>query len=40
MNHKTIKYFWKYVEKLKNSERVKLLKFVTGSENLPIFGFK
>lgn len=33
-------YFWSTVEKMSAGDRCRLLKFVTGAERLPVYGFK
>jgi ubiquitin-protein ligase E3 C len=37
---KFIKYFWKAVESFTDEERALLLRFVTGCERAPLFGFQ
>ena len=39
-DHKVVKWFWNLVELMNPREKGRLLKFVTGSENLPVLGFK
>uniref|UniRef100_A0A0N5CCC7 E3 ubiquitin-protein ligase n=1 Tax=Strongyloides papillosus TaxID=174720 RepID=A0A0N5CCC7_STREA len=39
-SHVLINWFWNVVYKLTNAERLKLLKFVTGTSSIPFEGFK
>uniref|UniRef100_A0A0N4ZNW2 E3 ubiquitin-protein ligase n=1 Tax=Parastrongyloides trichosuri TaxID=131310 RepID=A0A0N4ZNW2_PARTI len=39
-SHVVINWFWNVVYKLTNAERLKLLKFVTGTSSIPFEGFK
>ncbi len=38
-NHKVCKWFWQEMEKLDQNQLRKMLKFVTGSQSVPVEGF-
>lgn len=38
--HKTIKWFWEYLEEISQEKLSKILHFCTGSSRTPIHGFR